>query len=153
MTQAALTGALVSTGIALAGATAWLVTDAAAPANLDRVTFGALAPVDADRLRAEADPLAVEQGRIYYVQICASCHGARADGRGEWAWRVTPRPADLTAVRTRRRSDAELFDIVSEPQPGTPMIGWKRQLSENQRRQLIAYLRQLGAGGAAEVRH
>ncbi len=93
-----------------------------------------------------ADALALEQGRVYYVQLCMDCHGARGDGRGEWAYRVTPRPSNLTAARTQRRSDADLFQIISEPRPGTPMIGWSRQLSESQRHQLVGYLRHLAEG-------
>lgn len=89
------------------------------------------------------DPQTVEQGRVYYVQLCLSCHGVRGDGSGEWAYRVTPYPADLRATRTQRRSDQELFGIISDGLVATPMIGWKQQLSTAQRWQLIAYLRTL----------
>jgi mono/diheme cytochrome c family protein len=153
---AGLTGAMVAAGIAAAGTVAWAVTvldpaaemkgAAAAPAD-------ASAPIDLTRLHAGADPLSLEQGRIYYVQLCLDCHGARGDGRGEWAYRVTPRPANLTSPKTRARSDAQLFELISEPQPGTPMIGWKKQLSENQRRQLVTYVRHLSIGAGRETRH
>ena len=148
-----LTGTLVSTSIALAVAVAWLVTVFDPTKDMHRMANEAAVPVDSGRLRAGADPVAVEQGRAYYVQICLPCHGERGDGQGEWAYRVTPRPANLLAPRTQARSDAELFDIVSEPRPGTPMIGWKTQLSESQRRQLVAYVRHLGAAVRPEARH
>jgi hypothetical protein len=45
---------------------------------------------------------------------------------------------------TRARSDAQLLQLISEPQPGTPMIGWKKQLSESQLSQLVAFVRYLG---------
>jgi len=89
------------------------------------------------------DPRAVERGRVYYVQICLSCHGVRGDGQGEWAYRVIPRPADLRASRAQSRSDDELFRIISDGLIGTPMIGWKKQLSESQRWQVVSYLRTL----------
>lgn len=89
------------------------------------------------------DPRTVEQGRVYYVQLCLSCHGVRGDGLGEWAYRVTPYPRDLRLSRTQGRSDQELFDIISEGMKGTPMIGWQAQLSEAQRWQLVIYLRNL----------
>jgi high-affinity iron transporter len=120
---------------------------------MDPVAVGAAAPIDAAHLRAGADPLAIEQGRVYYVQICLPCHGARGDGGGEWAYRVTPRPTNLTSQRTRARSDAELFEIISEPRAGTPMIGWKKQLSEGQRRQLVAYVRHLSTRDGRETSH
>ena len=156
MTPRAATGFFVSAGIVTAGAVAWAVT-AFDPAVVRVITAAAGAdastPIDIARLHAGAQPVALEQGRIYYVQLCLSCHGARGDGRGEWAYRVTPRPANLTSARTRSRSDEQLFEWVSEPQPGTPMVGWKKQLSESQRRQLVAYVRHLGAGGTAGARH
>lgn len=156
MTPRAATGFIVSAGIVTAGAVAWAVT-AFEPAAVGVITAAAGAdastPIDIARLHAGAQPVALEQGRIYYVQLCLSCHGARGDGRGEWAYRVTPRPANLTSARTRSRSDEQIFEWVSEPQPGTPMIGWKKQLSESQRLQLIAYVRHLGAGGTTGARH
>ncbi|HEX6722293.1 MAG TPA: cytochrome c [Burkholderiaceae bacterium] len=131
--------ATVAAGVGAALAVAAVVTAFDAQAAPRSVA------VDAASLRHDgADALALEQGRVYYVQLCMDCHGARGDGRGAWAYRVTPRPSNLTAVRTQARSDAELFRIVSEPRPGTPMLGWSRQLSESQRHQLVAYLRRLG---------
>ncbi len=136
----------VAGGVIAAAAVAAIVTwldpthDATKP-----VTGHAALPVN-HGLQDGADALTLEQGRVYYVQLCMDCHGARGDGRGAWAYRVTPRPSNLTAVRTQRRSDAELFQIISEPRPGTPMIGWSRQLSESQRHQLVGYLRHLAEG-------
>ncbi len=111
------------------------------------------APVDADSdvssidyssLAPGANLADLERGRVYYMQLCSTCHGVRGDGYGEWAYRVTPKPADLTAQRVRQRSDAYLFEVISEGQLGTSMLGWKERLSEIQRRQVIAYLRHLG---------
>ena len=96
------------------------------------------------------DPRAVERGRVYYAQICLSCHGVRGDGQGEWAYRVIPRPADLRASRAQSRSDDELFQIISDGLVGTPMIGWKKQLSESQRWQVVSYLRTLAIARGSE---
>ena len=153
LAHAGLTGAIVATGIAMAGSVAWLVTIYMPAGDIDPVALDAAVPVDAARLHAGTDPLSLEQGRVYYVQLCLPCHGARGDGRGEWAYRVTPLPANLTHRRTQARSDAELLEIISEPRPGTPMIGWKKQISESQRIQLVAYVRHLSTGGGSEVRH
>ena len=102
----------------------------------------AATPVDSRHLRRQ-NPQAVELGRVYFAQICLPCHGVRGDGMGEWAYRVTPKPADLRSARVQSRSDAQLFSIISDGLLGTPMIGWKRQLSEGQRWDVIAYLRTL----------
>jgi len=101
---------------------------------------------------SKQDPRVIERGRVYYVQVCLPCHGARGDGLGEWAYRVAPRPADLRLVRTQRRSNQELFHMISAGIKGTAMIGWQRQLSVAQRWQIVAYLRYLGSqhGGRHE---
>jgi mono/diheme cytochrome c family protein len=137
--RAGFVAATVAAGVGAALAVAAVVT------AFDVQAASRSVPIDAELpLHGIADALALEQGRVYYVQLCMDCHGARGDGRGAWAYRVTPRPSNLTAARTQARSDAELFRIVSEPRPGTPMLGWSRQLSESQRHQLVAYLRHLG---------
>ncbi|NIQ08997.1 MAG: cytochrome c, partial [Gammaproteobacteria bacterium] len=85
-------------------------------------------------------------------QLCAGCHGVRGDGSGEWAYRVTPRPRDLTSARVQNRSDGFLFSAISDGLIGTPMLGWKDQLSQRQRWQIVGYLRHLGAQAAAQTR-
>jgi cytochrome c len=102
-------------------------------------------PLDASvtMMQQRFDPGEVERGRVYYAQLCLSCHGVRGDGLGEWAYRVTPYPADLRKKRTQQRSDQMLFDMISNGLVGTPMIGWKRQLTEAQRWQLVTYMRTL----------
>ena len=99
--------------------------------------------LDASVTTQRYDPGEVERGRVYFAQLCVSCHGVRGDGLGEWAYRVTPYPADLRKARTQQRSDQMLFDIVSNGLLGTPMIGWKNQLTEAQRWQLVIYMRTL----------
>jgi mono/diheme cytochrome c family protein len=146
---AGITGVIVLAGIAAAGGVAWLVTPSEPSNPMPARGANASVPTDPERLAAGAEPVALEQGRIYYVQLCMDCHGARGDGAGDWAYRVTPRPANLTSARTRARSDSQLFEFISEPQPGTPMVGWKRQLSESQRHQLVGYVRHLSQAGAA----
>jgi mono/diheme cytochrome c family protein len=152
-TGATITAALVPAGVAAAAALAWLITELSPGDPLGFPAPESGQPTDAAQLEHNVDPVALEQGRVYYAQLCMSCHGVRGDGSGEWAYRVTPRPADLTGSRTRKRSDAQLYEIISEGLPGTAMIGWKRQLSEEQRRQLVVYVRSLSQGGGKGVRH
>jgi mono/diheme cytochrome c family protein len=145
-TGATIVATVVPAGVALAAALAWLMT-VLNPG--DPVKFpGAqrVGTVDPAQLERNLDPVALEQGRVYYAQLCMSCHGVRGDGLGEWSYRVAPRPANLARERTRRLSDAQLYEIISEGLPGTAMIGWKRQLSEAQRRQVVVYVRHLGRG-------
>ena len=86
----------------------------------------------------------LERGRSYYVQLCLPCHGAAGRGDGEWAYRMTPRPADLTAARTRSRGDAVLREAIGEGIAGTAMRGWRDRLSDVQIGQVLRYVRHLG---------
>lgn len=133
---------IVAAGVLLCGASAWLAVSKTGDPDLEPMASDARTPVDPARLRPELDLVALEQGRAYYVQLCMACHGARGDGKGEWAYRVTPRPADLRSARVRSRSDQELERMIGEGIPGSPMIGNK--LSAAQRRQLAGYVRYLG---------
>lgn len=134
----------VAAGTVLAVGLAALATHTLPQRDADPAPQAAAGPLEATLLPAGSDAIALEQGRVYYVQLCLPCHGERGDGRGEWAYRVTPRPLDLRAPRTQKRSDNELLEIIAEPLLGTPMLGWKDQLSPPQRGQLLAYLRLLG---------
>jgi mono/diheme cytochrome c family protein len=150
---ATIIAAAVPTGVALAAALAWLITAVNPGEPVGFPGAQSAGPADPAQSQRNLDPVALEQGRVYYAQLCMSCHGVRGDGLGEWAYRVAPRPANLARERTRRRSDAQLYEIISEGLPGTAMIGWKRQLSDAQRRQLVAYVRHLGQGGGRGAQH
>ncbi len=134
---------LVIGGIALSVSTAWIMAaffaenESMPPSVAELAEFGRVQPID------DASIGEVERGRAYYAQVCVPCHGVRGDGAGEWAYRITPKPADLTGPRIASRSDAELFRTITDGIPGTAMIGWRRQLSDAQRRQLVAYVRHL----------
>jgi mono/diheme cytochrome c family protein len=151
---AAITSLVVPAGIVLAASAAWLITylggDQQPSASPGARHAYALSP---PHLAGAADPIALEQGRVYYAQLCVGCHGTRGDGAGEWAYRVNPRPANLTGARTRERSDAALYQIISSGVPGTAMRGWARDLSDAQRQQLVAYVRHLGSGRVGDARH
>ncbi len=101
-------------------------------------------PVNFDVLNRGANIADLERGRSYYAQLCLPCHGASGRGYGEWAYRMTPRPADLTGERTRGRSDERLHAAIGEGIPGTAMRGWKDRLSDLQRGQVLDYVRHLG---------
>ena len=153
LANAMVTAAIVPAGVGLAVLMAWLITDLHS-GDLPSVSAAEREQLGApERFAAAADPVLLEQGRVYYVQLCAPCHGVRGDGLGEWAYRVVPRPANLTSARTRQRTDANLYEIISTGLPGTAMIGWERQLSEAQRRQLVLYVRYLSRRGAGDVRY
>src|SRR5262245_51119380 len=105
---ASTTTLVVPAGVGLAAFLAWLITTLSPGDPLGFPVAESAPPSSPAQLAANTDPVALEQGRVYYAQLCMSCHGTHGDGLGEWAYRVAPRPANLTRERTRRRSDAQL---------------------------------------------
>src|SRR5437899_1881369 len=53
-----------------------------------------------------------DAGRFAYLGSCATCHGAKGDGRGAFGRDTYPDAADLTSPSTVAKTDAELFWII-----------------------------------------
>ena len=143
--QTTATMLLVTAGVMLAGSLATWVTVSIPEQAVTVVPNTSTSSINFDVLEQGANLAELERGRVYYVQLCVSCHGVRGDGHGEWAYRVTPLPRDLTSARVQGRSDAYFFSVISDGLFGSAMMGWKERLSERQRWQLVAFLRHLGA--------
>ncbi len=72
---------------------------------------------------------------------CVNCHGGGGRGDGPAGKMLVPPPADLTSQKVKAKSDAELLKTIQEGRPGTAMIGFKGQLTEQDIRDLLAYVR------------
>lgn len=83
----------------------------------------------------------LQEGRRLYEQYCRFCHGEQ--GKGKAYDKVTPPPADLTAETVQGKSDTELMSIIHEGEPGSPMGAWKWALSEQDKRNVLRYIRSL----------
>jgi mono/diheme cytochrome c family protein len=94
-----------------------------------------------DSDRARTNPYAgqaqsAEAGKVIFTENCAKCHGADADGRRN-------RPS-LRSERIRKATDGELAWMLKNGNPYKGMPPWS-SLPEQQRWQIIAYLRTLPA--------
>jgi len=78
-------------------------------------------------------------GKIKYEQLCAICHGKSGRGDGIAGMSLTPRPANFTSSKIQSQTDGALFWKLNEGR--APMAGYKTILKENERWQLINYLR------------
>ena len=134
----------VCAGMVLAVAMALAVVRFAPEQSMREPFMRVAQPIDFDVLESGASLADLERGRSYYVQLCLPCHGASGLGDGEWAYRMTPRPADLTAGRTMNRQDEDLRAAIGEGVAGTAMRGWEDRLSETQIGQVLGYVRHLG---------
>lgn len=96
-------------------------------------------------------PQGAPRGKAVYDRWCAGCHGDTGEGDGPAASRMLPRPRDFTRgvykIRTTASgeipTDADLLHVVEQGMPGTAMPEWRTQLSERERRDVIAYVKSL----------
>ena len=85
---------------------------------------------------------AVAAGKTLYGARCASCHGDTGKGDGKATRFIRPAPADISTAEVRdRMSDGEMFYKITEGRK--PMPGMARTLSEEERWQVVHYLRTL----------
>jgi len=84
---------------------------------------------------------AVERGREVFVSRCAVCHGPNADGRGQLAKLLDPKPANL---RESRLDFAARNAIVrgggASVGRSAAMPRWEAELGEDELRAVIAYV-------------
>lgn len=105
----------------------------------ERPAQGALLPRD-------STDAAVFRGGLVYANYCVTCHGINADGNGRAARLYTPRPANL---RMSEKNDAYYGLIIRKG--GTPlgrsefMPSWEAELTDEQVRDLVSYLRSINA--------
>jgi mono/diheme cytochrome c family protein len=85
----------------------------------------------------------VEQGRRIYETRCLDCHGPQGRGDGVKAPFLSPRPGNLVSAATAAKSDKDLLNVIANGRPRTAMPAWKDQLSEEEQRQVLRYIRSL----------
>ncbi len=85
------------------------------------------------------------EGRANPKVKCMRCHGENGDGKGPAADELDKKPRDFTDTASEKsitkKTDEELFKVVSDGIKGTPMKAWKDKLSEQDRWDVIAYER------------
>ena len=103
-----------------------------------------VAPAAADAVKNPFphEPLAVKQGEELYNVYCWSCHGETGYGDGAAGGALGVKPANFHEEQVKKQSDGALFWKLSEGRGNMPPF--KESLSEEQRWQLVTYLRKLG---------
>ena len=82
----------------------------------------------------------VERGAALFARNCASCHGDQGAGDGPLADTLPAPPANFT-VHVPFHPDGVLFAWISDGIRGTGMPAWSPQLSDQERWDLVNFLR------------
>lgn len=90
-------------------------------------------------------PETVAAGMQVYTNQCRSCHGKYGDGKGEKAAELSVAPGDFTnASKMSRLTDGELYWQTTYGR--RPMPAFADKLNEQQRWEVVDYLRTFAAG-------
>lgn len=80
-------------------------------------------------------------GKKLYVQFCAICHGNKGKGDGMAGMALKPRPANFTKDNIQSQTDGAIYWKLTEGK--APMAAYKETLTEQQRWQLVNFIRSL----------
>ena len=103
-----------------------------------------MAPALADTLEnpLQETPKAWKKGAALYNSACVVCHGNQGYGDGIAGAALNPRPANLTSKKVQEQTDGAIFWKLTNGNP--PMASYKTIYSDEQRWQLVEYIRKLG---------
>ena len=93
--------------------------------------------------------ISVANGMFLYGQSCAVCHGVAGYGDGPAAADLKPKPADLTARHAATHTAGDLYWWLSHVIKETAMPGFKDSFNEDDRWDLINFLRALSSAERA----
>ncbi|MBI3401627.1 MAG: cytochrome c [Acidobacteria bacterium] len=80
------------------------------------------------------------RGRALFLEHCALCHGASADGRGERREGLARPPRDFTDPQWRQTTSARrVYFAIREGVQGSPMPAWKA-LDDDSAWDLVGYV-------------
>jgi mono/diheme cytochrome c family protein len=101
------------------------------------------APKSADEIKnhLKNDAVTTKNGKKLYTQMCVICHGAKGKGDGIAGMALKPKPASFITEVFSNQTDGAIFWKITEGK--TPMAAYKELLSEEERWQLINYMRTL----------
>lgn len=111
-------------------------------------------PADTPPPEIAADPFLV-QGRVVFLDRCASCHGASGRGDGPIAKGLTGPPVGDLTDKTWKHGDRpeQVLSVVAEGARNSSMPGWGRVLAADNVRAVSGYVYHLaGREVPAELR-
>lgn len=88
----------------------------------------------------KSDKDSISRGAITYASLCVSCHGVHAEGDGNLAASLKPKPTNLKAM-SGGHTDGDFAWKIANGRGAMP--GWKDHLSENDIWDLVNFIQNL----------
>lgn len=85
--------------------------------------------------------IATQKGAQLFSKLCWTCHGKTGKGDGPAGKSLKPKPKNFALEKVQSQTDGEIFWKLSNGKG--MMIPYKHSLSEDQRWQLINFIRTL----------
>lgn len=101
-------------------------------------------PSSADKVTnpVASDTKSLSAGKTIYTKNCYDCHGKKGKGDGPKSSELDKPVGDFTKENFSKQSDGAIFWKITEGRK--PMPSFKKDLPEEQRWQVINYVRTLG---------
>ena len=80
-------------------------------------------------------------GEMVYKQHCAGCHGISGDGLGPDIKELIVPPTNFRAMKSRTKTDMELYLAIKQGVLFSPMHGWADRLTDQEIRDVLRYIR------------
>ena len=101
------------------------------------------APAWSDTLKSSFvnNTITSEKGKALFLKTCVPCHGNEGKGDGVAGVCLNPRPQDLTSAAVQKQTNGAIFWKITTGK--SPMASYKTTLTDEQRWQLVSYIRKL----------
>jgi mono/diheme cytochrome c family protein len=92
--------------------------------------------------KAFADSADLETGRDIFYKHCKACHGDKGNGKTFAANVLNPPPKNFTSEKTKKElTEERMIHSVTKGRKGTAMMPWESNLTEQEIRSVVHYIR------------
>ena len=98
------------------------------------------APASADKVKNPLIGKGSAEGKVLYGKKCESCHGKKGKGDGPKSEELEKPVGDMTTAEFHAQSDGAIYWKITEGKK--PMPSSKKELTDDERWQLVNYVRE-----------